>query len=548
MRPTETQLNEAIRGHASRVERFRSGEISPLEFTPIRLGYGLYYQLDHTSYMQRIKLPGGLLTADQADCLAGIADDWGRGVAHITTRQDIQLHWIPIENVVEMYQRLHAVGITTRGACADSIRNLTSCYHAGSLPDEPFDVTPYCWAVHEYSLFHPLNLTLPRKFKIGFASCAADCVQARINDIAFFPTMRDGQAGFSVYAGGGLGSQPFLAIPVSDFVPVEETLILTEAILRVQHRSGERKNRKKARMKFLIKTIGIEKFLAEVAEERRRVESECGQGLRAELRESLAAFRVPAPKHPATPLPATADEARAHWQRTNVWEQKQKGYFGVTVQLPLGDLTSDQLRALAELARGHGSGMLRASNDQNLYLPWIPGDRVDAVYDTLRGLRLADPDALHITDVTSCPGADYCSLAVSRSMGMAAAIRKELLRNNGHVEALGTFRIKISGCPNSCGQHHVGDVGLTGLSLKGEDGAEKTHYSILVGGAVGEDARVGQRLNGRFPEADVPAVMAALAEYYREQRHPGEVFRMFVDRIGARALSDVARHVAPAVS
>lgn len=548
MRPTPSQLSDAIRGHASRVDRFRTGEMSPLEFTPVRLGYGLYYQLDHTSYMQRIKLPGGLITAEQADCLAGIADDWGRGVAHITTRQDIQMHWIPIENVIEMYERLHAVGITTRGACADSIRNITGCYHAGTLPDEPFDITPYLWAAHEYSLFHPLNLTLPRKFKIGFASCPADCVQARINDIAFFPTARDGKIGFSVYAGGGLGSQPFLAIPVSDFVPAEDTLIITEAILRVQHRSGERKNRKKARMKFLIKNIGVEKFLAAVQEERARVEAEWGAGLRAELNESIAAFRMPAPVHKGAPLPAPSDETRAHWRRTNVWAQKQDGYFGVTVQLPLGDLTSAQLRALAELSRRHGSSMLRASNDQNLYFPWIPGDRVDAVYDALRGLRLADADALHITDVTSCPGADYCSLAVSRSMGMAAAIRKELLRGNGHVEELGTFRIKISGCPNSCGQHHVGDVGLTGLSLKGEDGEEKTHYSILVGGAVGEDARVGHRLTGRYPEADVPSVIAALAEYYRTQRQGAEAFRHFVDRIGARQLSDVARHAASAVS
>jgi sulfite reductase beta subunit-like hemoprotein len=548
MRPTEPQLRAAIHAHGDRVDRFRRGEFSGVEFTPIRLGYGLYYQLDHTSYMQRIKLPAGLLTADQADGVAAIADDMARGVIHVTTRQDVQLHWIPIERVVELYERLHAVGISTRGACADSIRNVTSCYHAGSLPDELFDVTPYCYAVHEYSLFHPLNLTLPRKFKIGFTSCAADCIQARINDVAFFPTARDGQQGFRVYAGGGLGSQPFLAIPVSEFVPLEDTLVITEAILRVQHRSGERKNRKKARMKFLVKNLGTERFLAEVAAERQRVDEEYGSALRAELRESVAAFRVPHALHQPAPLPPTTDTSRAHWRRTNVWEQKQRGYFGVTAQLPLGDLTSGQLRAIAELARVHGSGMLRTSNDQNLYLPWIPGDRVDAVYDALRGLRLADADALHITDVVSCPGADYCSLAVSRSMGMAAAIRTELMRSNGHVEALGTFRIRISGCPNSCGQHHVGDIGLTGLALKGDDGEEKTHYSMLVGGDVGEDARVGQRLTGRFPEADVPAVIAALAEYYREQREAGEAFRVFVDRVGPRALSDVARRAASAVA
>ena len=518
------------------------------EFRPVRLSYGLYYQLDHTSHMQRIKLPAGLLTAAQADEVAHIGDDYGRGVIHVTTRQDVQLHWIDIGNVMEIYQRLHAVGITTRGACADSVRNITGCIHAGLWPDEAFDVTPYVMAAHDYFLFHPLNLTLPRKFKISFSSCAADCAQAPVNDIAYFPRVQDGQAGFSVHAGGGLGSQPFLARPLREFIPAEETLIMAEAILRLQHRSGERKNRKKARMKYLFQRLGAERFTAEVDNLYAQIAAQQGAALRAELREAVAAYRPHQPHLPPSPLGVQRPGEYAHWVRTNTFAQKQAGYYGVTVQLPLGDVTSTQLRALAALARELGAGELRATNDQNFLIPWIPGAEVAECYRRLQQLDLAAADALHITDVTSCQGADYCSLAVSRSMGIAAAIRSHLEQMNGHVEELGVFRIKISGCPNSCGQHHIGDIGLTGLSLKGKDGHDHPHYSILVGGRVGEDTnRIGRRVSGRFPEAEVPKVVAALAEYYRMQRQPGEHFGDFVTRVGPDRLSEVAREAAAVV-
>jgi sulfite reductase beta subunit-like hemoprotein len=203
---------------------------------------------------------------------------------------------------------------------------------------------------------------------------------------------------------------------------------------------------------------------------------------------------------------------------------------------------------LADLAREHGSGVLRTTNDQNLYLPWIPGARVAVVYERLTELRLADADALHISDVVSCPGADYCSLAMSRSMGVASSIRKHLLSQNGDVEKLGVFRIRISGCPNACGQHYVGDIGLTGQTLKSKDGGESPHYSIMVGGSVGEDdAALGQRITGRFPEAEVPHVIASLAKFYGENRQDGEVFRHFVSRIGTKRLSEVAQAASPGV-
>ena len=548
MRPTDSDHREALRGHAGRVERYRRGELNDNEFRPVRLGYGLYYQLDHTSHMQRIKLPGGLLTCAQADVLADLADDYARGVLHVTTRQDVQVHWIDLGVIIDMYERMHAVGITTRGACADSVRNVTGCIHAGVWPGELFDVMPYVMATHEYFLFHPLNLTLPRKFKIAFSSCAEDCAQAPVNDIGYFPSVRDGRQGFAVHAGGGLGSQPFLARPIREFLPAEDVLIMSEAVVRLQHRSGERKNRKKARMKYLFQKLGTERFIAAVDKLFAQVEREQGAALRAELKEMVAGFRPCQPTQPASPLPEPAERDCAHWVRTNVFAQKQSGYYGVTVQLPLGDITTAQLRALASLARELGAGELRAANDQNFLVPWIPGKRIEEVYRRLRAINLGSPDALHITDVASCPGADYCSLAVSRSMGVAEAIRMHLLASNGAVEDLGVFRIRISGCPNSCGQHHVGDIGLTGLSLKGDDGQDHPHYSMLVGGRVGNGtATVGRRVNGRFPEEEVPKVIAALAECYRRQRRGGERFGDFVQRVGVDRLSEVARGAAAVV-
>ncbi|MFN8625350.1 MAG: nitrite/sulfite reductase [Candidatus Binatia bacterium] len=548
MRPTDSDFRGALEGHGQRIERYRQGTMTADEFRPVRLSYGLYYQLDHTSHMQRIKLPGGLLTTAQIDVLADIADEYARGVLHVTTREDVQLHWIDLGSVMDIYERLHAVGITTRGACSDGVRNVTGCVHAGVLPGEPFDVTPYVLAVNEYFLFHPLNLTLPRKFKIGFASCAEDCVQAAVNDVAYFPHLRDGEPGFAVQAGGGLGSQPFLARPIRDFVPAADTLIVAEAIVRLQHRLGERKNRKKARMKYVFQRLGAERFIAEVDRLYAQVEQQQGVALRAELAEMLAGYRAGTPSNPPSALAVDGIPELAHWVRTNTFAQKQDGYYGAMVQLPLGDVTSAQFRAIGKLAREIGSGEVRATNDQNLLVPWIPGARVAEVHRRLCALGMGAADALHISDVTSCPGADYCSLAVGRSMGMAAAIRSHLLATNGQVEHLGVFRIKISGCPNSCGQHHIGDIGLTGLSLKDADGHHRPYYSLLVGGRVGEEgAAVGHRITGRFPEAEVPKVVTALAEYYRQQRQPGERFPDFVLRLGTDRLTAVARGAAAVV-
>src|SRR5579883_1932877 len=328
MRPTLALHRQALAAHADRLARFLRGELSADEWRPIRLSYGLYYQLDHTSHMQRIKIPGGMLTADQLDVLADVADRYGRGVAHVTTRQDLQIHWVPVERIIDLYEQLLAVGITNRGACSDSVRNVTACPYAGIAPDEAFDVAPYCLAVHEYFLFNPLNLTLPRKFKIALEGCPCDCAQAPVNDIGLYATVRDGARGFAVHAGGGLGSQPFLARPIRDFIPAEDLLVWCEAIVRVQHRYGERKNRNKARMKYVVQKMGLEGFRQTV-----------------EVAAALRDYRVPPP--PPAPEPTAAHPDFARWRRVAARPQRQAGYFAALVHVPLGDLTTAQMRGIA---------------------------------------------------------------------------------------------------------------------------------------------------------------------------------------------------------
>lgn len=540
MKPTREMFDRARELHVGRVQAYKRGELNDAQFRPIRLSYGLYYQLDHTSYMQRIKIPAGLMTADQMDVLAGITDDYGRSVTHVTTRQDVQIHWVPLEKTGEMYERLEAVGITTRGACSDSVRNVTACPFAGVSPDEPFDVTPHAMAIHDWFLFNPLNLTLPRKFKIAVESCPLDCAQGMINDIGLYATTNGGKPGFSVWSGGGLGAAPFLAVKVIDFVPADDVLIACEAIVRIQHRSGERKLRHKARLKFLVKKLGTARFRQMVVAECERVAAERGADLREEVRAAVAAHSAPKPgkaTDAGTPRPGFDD-----WARTNARDQRDSACCSAVVALPLGDVTAEELRALARLAREYGDGTTRATNDQNLVFQSVHRSALPAFHAALVDLGLADGGAMHLSDVVACPGSDYCSLAVTRSMGVGNGIRTHLASAGFDGETLGQFHVKISGCPNSCGQHHIADVGLTGMMVKDENGVELPHYSLLVGGSVGEGrSNIGRRLFGRFAEADAPRAIVALARYYGAERKDGERFAEFVARVGTDVLDRVAQ-------
>jgi sulfite reductase beta subunit-like hemoprotein len=544
------QQDEAIARLAANIARYRAGELTPDQFRPLRLGMGLYAQLPHVKHMQRIKIPGGVVTADQLDALAEVTARWGRGSAHVTVRQDIQIHYLELEDSVEVQKVLAKAGVTTVGACADSVRNVTASPFGGVIADEAFDVTPYGHAITQHFLFHEMNLKLPRKFKIGISGSRRDEAQAMINDIGIFAKTTDAGRGFAIYVAGGLGSTPEIAHPWLDFVPERDVLAACEAIVRVYFRDGERKNRKKNRMKFLLRKLGEAEFLKRLSAELEVVLAERGAKLRDDLAGYMASYREPAPQPPEPGQPI-GDGAFARWKRTNTLAQIQNGYHVAIIKLPLGDASAEQLRSVAELARKFGNGTVRTTNQQNLLLRYVPTMKLYALYRELVEIHLGEADALHITDVVTCPGTDYCSLAITKSMGVAARIREYLEDASTRQEAddviaeLGRFEIKISGCPNACGQHQIGDVGMTGLMVTGKDGVERPHYSLRVGGSCGVGARVGARLQGRVPEEETPAVIAAMARYYLAERGQGESFRDFVTRVGVDAVGKIGLAASP---
>ncbi|HKQ69674.1 MAG TPA: nitrite/sulfite reductase [Polyangiaceae bacterium] len=542
--------DDAITRLAANIARYRAGELTAEQFRPLRLGMGVYAQLPHVKHMQRIKIPGGVLTSDQLDAIADVAARWGRGSAHVTVRQDIQIHYLELEDSVETSKVLAKAGVTTVGACADSVRNVTASPYGGVIEDEAFDVTPFGHAITSHFLFHEMNLKLPRKFKIGLSGSMRDEAQGMINDIGLFARITDKGRGFAVYVAGGLGSTPEIAHQWLDFVPEADVLCACEAIVRVYFRDGERKNRKKNRMKFLLRALGEKEFLRRLDEELKVVLAERGPALREALATYRREYAEPAPK-PAEPGEPLGNGSFSRWKRTNAIAQIQNGYHVVTIKLPLGDASAEQLVRIAELARQFGNGTVRATNQQNLLLRFVPSMKLYALYRALVELNLAEADALHITDVVTCPGTDYCSLAITQSMGVAARIREHLEKGSTRQDAddviseLGRFEIKISGCPNACGQHQIGDVGMTGLMVTGKDGVERPHYSLRLGGAVGTGARVGSRMSGRIPEEETPAVIAAIAKYFLAERAGGESFRDFILRVGVDAVGKVGLTEAP---
>jgi sulfite reductase beta subunit-like hemoprotein len=542
--------DEAIARLAANIARYRAGELTAEQFRPLRLGMGLYAQLPQVKHMQRIKIPGGVLTADQLDAIAEVTARWGRGSAHVTVRQDVQVHYLELEDSVEVAALLAKAGVTTVGACADSVRNVTASPYGGIAADEVFDVTPHAHAITQHFLFHEMNLRLPRKFKVGVSGSPRDEAQVMINDIGLFARVTDRGRGFAIYVAGGLGSTPEIAHAWLDFLPESDLLAACEAILRVYFRDGERKNRKKSRMKFLLRSLGEAEFLRRLDQELEVVLRDRGAALRETLASYSAEYREPEPPSPEPGEPI-GDGAFARWKRTNALAQTQLGYHAATIKLPIGDASAEQLRSIAELSRRFGNGTVRATNQQNLLLRWVPSKKLYALFRELVTIGLGEADALHITDVVSCPGTDYCSLAITKSMGVATLIREHLeagtTRQEGEdvVAELGRFEIKISGCPNACGQHQIGDIGMTGLMVTGKDGVERPHYSLRVGGGCGEGARVGARIAGRIPEEQTPAVVAAIARFFLRDRGHGESFRDFALRVGSDALGKVGLAAAP---
>jgi sulfite reductase (ferredoxin) len=485
--------------------------------------------------MQRIKIPFGGLNASQLETLADLAEEYSDGIAHITTRQDFQLHFVHIEDTPTIMRRLAAVGITTREACGNTLRNVTGCPIAGVCRTEAFDVTPYAKALAWHLIGHPDTQEFGRKFKISFSGCAEEaCALAHIHDIGAVAAVQDGKRGFTFYIGGGLGTVPQQAKLMADFVPEEELMPLAQAICRVFARLGEKKNRNTARLKFVIQKTGLEEFKRLVMEERKTLVPEARW---TEYLKDVAAYREEALRPPALlqiSTPVNAEFER--WRQSNVYRQKQAGHVAVTVTLPLGDITAPQLRVVADLARKYTRETIRSTVEQNLLLRWVSEADLPELYAKLLAVELAQPGAGTIVDVVACPGTDTCKLGISSSRGLAAELRSRLVAKGYELdEAIRGLHIKISGCFNSCGQHHVADLGFYGVS-RNKNGYTVPHFQLVLGGKWEENAGAYGLAIGAVPSKRIPETVDRITSRYLEERLAGESFHSYAKRIGKAAL------------
>jgi sulfite reductase (ferredoxin) len=488
--------------------------------------------------MQRIKIPYGRLTADQLDTLSDIAEEYSDRILHVTTRQDFQLHFVHIDDTPDMHRRLAAVGITTREACGNTVRNVTCCPYAGVCRDEAFDVTPYAHALTFFLLGHDDTQDFGRKFKVAFSGCRENaCGLTNFHDLGAIARTRevDGvvQRGFELVVGGGLGAVPQAAQLFDAFLPEQELLPIAQAMSRVFSRLGERQNRARARFKFVVKKLGIEETKRAVLEERAGLRPDPRwTAFLADLHATDETPLRPPGRVPEGPLP----EAFARWRETNVVPQRQPGYAMAIVRLPLGDLTSEQGRALADIARRFTGDTMRTTADQNLLLRWISDADLPAVYAALQKIRLAEPGAGTISDITACPGTDTCKLGISSSRALASELTRDLratgLDRDPNARHL---HIKASGCFNSCGQHHVADLGFLGVS-RNVGGRRVPHFQLVVGGQWERNGGSYGLAIGAVPSKRVPEVVRRLTERYAKERVDGESFAAFTTRIGKKTI------------
>ena len=498
--------------------------------------------------MQRIKLPYGGLTPDQMDVFADLAEEYSDGISHVTTRQDIQLHFVHIEDTPDLMRRLAAVGITTREACGNSVRNVTACPLAGVCRDEAFDVTPYAQATARFLLGHPDTQDFGRKFKVAFSGCKQQaCALVNMHDLGFIAHVASGtgQRGFEMYVGGGLGAVPYQAKLFDTFVPETEILPLAQAISRVFARLGEKRNRGRARIKFLIDKLGIDRFRELVLAERATLAQDAAWI--SYLRE-VPSYR----EHPLqAPQPlngAVRDSAFERWRASNAYRQKQTGYAVAAVTLPIGDITSWQMRRLADLARRYSGDNVRTTVEQNIVLRWVAEADLPGLYEGLCAIGLGTPGAGTVSDVVACPGTDTCKLGIASSRGLAGELSQRLAGiAPGLDAAVNALHIKISGCFNACGQHHLADLGFYGVSRK-VGGTTVPHFRVVLGGEWEHNAGAFGLTIGAIPSKRVPDFVERITAKYLQERKGGEAFRKYIERVGKqeiKALVDELSGVPP---
>lgn len=518
------------------IERRLQGELSEEEFLPIRLQNGLYLQ--RHAYMLRVAIPYGTLSSHQLRTLARVAERYDHGYGHFTTRQNIQFNWIKLEQVPDIMQLLagsdmHA--IQTSGNC---VRNITTEAFAGVSQDEALDPRPLAEILRQWSTVNPEFLFLPRKFKIAVSSSVTDRAAVRTHDIGLYLHYDDAaQLRIKVMVGGGLGRTPILNQVLRHDLPWQHILTYLEAVLRVYNRYGRRDNKYKARIKILVKSLGIAAFAQLVEREWQQIKDSAAQLTEQEYHRVAQSFSPPTYQQlDSVDLDYGAwiarDAAFATWARNSVHSHKVPGYAAVILSTkpgqsaPPGDVTSQQMYAIADIVDAYGFGEIRVTHEQNLVLPDIPKHHLYTVWRTLREHNLATPNIGLLTDIIACPGGDYCSLANTRSLPLTRAIQRKF-ESLDFQHDLGSLSLNISGCMNACGHHHIGNIGILGVSKH-----DREFFQITIGGAQGKDSELGKVLGPAFEADEVPDAIERLLLSYLKQREPDEPFVTTVHRIG----------------
>jgi sulfite reductase beta subunit-like hemoprotein len=538
---------------------FVAGERENTEFTPFRLKQGVYGQRQADVQMIRVKIPGGIITTEAMDALGDFTEKYAPlGKGHITTRENFQFHHIPLDQCPDALRLLGAAGLSTREACGNVVRNVVGAPTSGVCASEIFDPTPYLAAFVRFAVRHPLTQAFPRKFKSAFTGCDDhDHVAAAIQDLTFVSQIRveDGveKRGFKVFVGGGTSIMPRLAKPLYEFLPEEDFLRLTLAIFTVFNNADMlRKNRMMARLKVLIDKIGLDEFKSQVEAELENIgplDPKPFMNVEEIMRETPPALAA------SSANGSNGDGDYAEWRRTNVEAQKQEGYYVVHVKPDRGNISADQFHGLADIMRKHTGGRARTSQEQNLALRFIPEHMLHDVWDALTEIGLAEANAHSISNVVSCPGTDSCKLGITSSMGLAGALKEEIESWDGLLqdEGVNDIRIKMSGCPNGCGLHHIANIGFHGAATKGADGEQIPAYEMFLGGNYGDvnvqDSRIGTRIpRVKIPAKSVPGVLKYVVNYYKDNRNDGEKFNQFLDRVGLEELTEVAEKAQQAVA
>ncbi|MDA0739427.1 MAG: sulfurtransferase TusA family protein [Nitrospirae bacterium] len=538
--PIPQDIEEEIETFEEEVSRLQTGETPMDLFKPFRLQYGIYGQRQPDVQMIRIRIPFGGLNVHQLRRIAELTDTYATGVAHVTTRQDIQLHFVPLKEVSTIMRKLAEVDVTTREACSNTVRNVTACHLAGVCQGEVFDVTTYAKTIANHLLRNPLTQTLPRKFKIALSGCKHDCAMTPIHDVGLLAAKaEDGTIGFRMVVGGGLGAAPRMAQLLREFVPMDDLIPSIEAVIKVFDNLGNRKNRSKARMKFVIEKLGFDEF-------RRRWE-EAYEALFGKTPSHQPINLLSHPDPSPLIMPAkngsngngsnghstTTETPFAVWRRTNVVKQRQEGFAAGVLRLPTGDITAEQMLTVADLAEKYSNGNIRTTIGQNLIIRWVAEGQLEAFHQELEAHGLGQPGANKTEDIVACPGTDTCGLGITSSKGMARALADVFPPGRVPEDLKGTT-INISGCHNSCAQHHMATIGLHGVGKRiGEHIAPV--YELHLGGKINGTAEVGQ-MTVKLPAKNVPAAVSHVVDLYRRDRQEGESLFAYIKRMGKAKL------------